>query len=479
MRGSGQPPSGRPAVSGDAPYPAFQVTAEQLRALEARYQPIRPFAEWRDTPVDSRRWTRHLDRLNQARAEAPTDAWAAVQQRLLRLASFDTGALDGLYPANPELSIRIADPTTSTDAPLEVVSGGLAAFVGSQLAAYRVALVAAIAGTTIDQAWIRGLHEILTAPQETYLVITPQGERMMPLDRGRYRVDWNFREKSAGVIVAYAPASMVASEMQRLVEQLQTAEFSAAHPAVQAAYAHHATSQIHPFPDANGRLARSLASVYLFGAAGLPLVVLADQWTGYLQAARRTDDGPPQPLVDFVYARAIDVIDLAANLFVPAPDGILKSAQPDALEPPSRDLAERAATRLVFDGLWAELRERLVTPPDGVRLATGLARHELTPAPTTGWRSVEERATGNRAVVLALAADGPGSPRVERRFVPVVATDPDDVMPVGIHEQVTGSTLEFSFGDVDPLFSEMATIRLRAWISAQISGAYQQLEQSR
>jgi Fic/DOC family protein len=477
MHMNGRPPAGRPAATPE--YPAFAVTAEQLRALEARYQPIRPFADWRHARVDARRWTRHVDRLNQARADASADAWSAVQRRLLRLASFDTGALDGLYPANPELSIRIADPTTSTEAPLEVVSGGLAAFVASQRDAYQFALEAATGGTIIDQAWIRGLHEILTAPQETYLVVTPEGERMVPMDRGRYRADWNFREKSEGVIVAYAPASLVATEVQRLVEQLQSAEFAAAHPAVQAAYAHHATSQIHPFPDANGRVARSLASVYLLRAAGVPLVVLADQWTGYLQAERRTDDGPPQPLVDFVFARGIDIIDLAANLFVPSPGGMLKSAQPDALEPPAVDVLERAATRLVFDGLWTELRERLVTPPDGVRLATGLAGHEFSPAAPNGWRSVEEEVTGNRAVVLALAVDRPGSQPVERRFTPLVALDPDDVMPVGIQEQVTGSLLELSLGDLHPLFSEMATIRLRAWVSAQVSGAYRELEQAR
>src|SRR5438270_12891613 len=107
MRGNGRPPEGRPAGTGDAPYPAFPVTAEQLRALEARYQPFPPFADWRDTPVDTGRWTRQVDRVKRARAAAPPDTWAAVPRRLFRLASVDTGALGGLYPANPAPSVRI------------------------------------------------------------------------------------------------------------------------------------------------------------------------------------------------------------------------------------------------------------------------------------------------------------------------------------------------------------------------------------
>ena len=46
------------------------------------------------------------------------------------------------------------------------------------------------------------------------------------------------------------------------------------HPAVQAAYAHYALTAIHPFADGNGRLARTVASVFLMRSAGVPLFLV-------------------------------------------------------------------------------------------------------------------------------------------------------------------------------------------------------------
>src|SRR5438876_1237932 len=76
-----------------------------------------------------------------------------------------------------------------------------------------------------------------------------------------------------GSLHVYAPVDQTRDEMARLVRELNSGEFAGAHPIIQAAYAHHAFVSIHPFSDGNGRVARALASVYLYRSARIPLLL--------------------------------------------------------------------------------------------------------------------------------------------------------------------------------------------------------------
>jgi Fic family protein len=98
--------------------------------------------------------------------------------------------------------------------------------------------------------------------------------------------------------------------MARLVNELQSTSFAQAHPVVQAAYAHYAYVCIHPFTDGNGRVARALASVYLYRNPGVPLVIFADQRDIYIDALEEADAGHPQAFVQFISQRAMDTIGL-------------------------------------------------------------------------------------------------------------------------------------------------------------------------
>ena len=48
-------------------------------------------------------------------------------------------------------------------------------------------------------------------------------------------------------------------------------------------------------------------------------------------------------------------------------------------------------------------------------------------------------------------------------------------MPVGILEVTTGAHLELSLQDVDPLLTDMARMRLRAWVSSLVAGLYAEM----
>jgi Fic family protein len=71
-------------------------------------------------------------------------------------------------------------------------------------------------------------------------------------------------------------------------------------PDVQAAWLHHRFTQIHPFQDGNGRVARALTSLVLVQAGLFPLVVTRDDRIEYIDALEAADSGQLKPLVDLI-----------------------------------------------------------------------------------------------------------------------------------------------------------------------------------
>jgi hypothetical protein len=69
-------------------------------------------------------------------------------------------------------------------------------------------------------------------------------------------------------------------------------------PEVEAAWLHHRFTQIHPFADGNGRVARAIASIVFIRAGWFPLIVKRDDRPRYLGALEKADEGDLRPLVD-------------------------------------------------------------------------------------------------------------------------------------------------------------------------------------
>ncbi len=62
-------------------------------------------------------------------------------------------------------------------------------------------------------------------------------------------------------------------------------------PEVEAAWLHHRFTQIHPFQDGNGRVARAIASLIFIKANWFPLVVRSDEKAKYLDELEKADFG--------------------------------------------------------------------------------------------------------------------------------------------------------------------------------------------
>lgn len=433
-------------------------TAEELAELEASYRPFGGAGGWSGMRVDAPRWDRFAHQLARRRAAAGEDAWADAQDRLLRTAALDSSALDGLFPANPELTATvlggaISHPPASED-PVDIV-----------VECHRRALVlageAAAGGRGVDVHLMAVLQDVITEAQASYTVSTDRGEIVeVDLPRRQYKPVSNYLPLPGGGLAAFAPASMVAAEMERLNGELGSAAFAALHPAVQAAYVHYALTAIHPFADGNGRLARTVASIYLMRAAGVPLIVFAERWPAYYQALRlATQEGDGQALVDFAGVAAMSVMDLAANLVARPSAGTLAAdllARLPAAELDSGAAVDEGA-RALSETLGIELREALYSVPRGVRIAITVNR-TLPAGHAEGAFRFAEGQTVVRAAVRA------GRHRADLEFVALVSTRPGDVLPVALRETTSGELLEVPLDDAYPLILEPTVLRTRLWV---------------
>ncbi|MEO5374774.1 MAG: Fic family protein [Alphaproteobacteria bacterium] len=152
---------------------------------------------------------------------------------------------------------------------------------------------------TLSVSYIKELHAALLRSQTHTDAVDPSGRGIeVLLERGAWKTQVNYPTRD-GILYTYCPPEQVASEMDRLVA-LHLEHREKGVPAdVQAAWLHHRFSQIHPFQDGNGRVARALASLVLIQAGLFPLVVTRDGRTIYLDALEKADQGDLKPLVAF------------------------------------------------------------------------------------------------------------------------------------------------------------------------------------
>ncbi|NEO28856.1 MAG: Fic family protein [Symploca sp. SIO3C6] len=69
-------------------------------------------------------------------------------------------------------------------------------------------------------------------------------------------------------------------------------------PEVEAAWLHHRFTQIHPFQDGNGRVARCLASLVFIQDGWFPLVLTRDNRADYIAALEQADHGNLSDLIN-------------------------------------------------------------------------------------------------------------------------------------------------------------------------------------
>jgi len=155
----------------------------------------------------------------------------------------------------------------------------------------------------LTTSYIKELHALLTRNQKTTTAVDTFGNVFeTPLLRGDYKRQPNNPRRADGSVHEYCPPEQVGSEMDRLLE-LHHNHLDAP-PEVEAAWLHHRFTQIHPFQDGNGRVARCLATLILLKAGWFPLTIrdTLEERGRYLDALEAADRGDLRPLVEVVTA---------------------------------------------------------------------------------------------------------------------------------------------------------------------------------
>ena len=153
---------------------------------------------------------------------------------------------------------------------------------------------------SLSVSYIKEMHAALLRSQTHVEAIDSLGRHVeVPLIKGEWKASENYPIRD-GIKYLYCPPAQVASEMERLV-QLHTKHCEdKVPPDIAAAWLHHRFTQIHPFQDGNGRVARALASLVLVQADLFPLTISRDRKAEYITALEEADNGALHSLIEVV-----------------------------------------------------------------------------------------------------------------------------------------------------------------------------------
>lgn len=442
------------------------LSADQVARIDQTYVPFPDFASWPQVVPRARIWQKRLAELDAIAMTVDDPTLDRSIEVVVRAAAFDTGAIEGLYPTNRGLTMTVATQAAAWEHELEKQAGDAISLFEAQLATYELVLDVATKRLPVTEAWIRRLHEELTRPQETYTVHTPVGVQQHPLPRGEYKVHPNHVELADGSSRAYVPVGLTRDEMQRFVAEVSSREFDAADPILQASYAHYSFVAIHPFADGNGRVARALASVYLFRSARVPFLLFADQRPVYFDALARADSGEVELFVTVVNNAAVAAVELVTESIRTA----TAPSADDATDSLKRLVtAQGGLTHTDIDqygtNLLNEFHRILQEEVARLSLPTGVGV-----SPSAGHANTASAPDDFRTLVnapalyagLTIESAGPAAAQRQAVFRVLVSKDLDEESDVyWIVQETTETGATFSLNDIYPGLSAPAELRLR------------------
>lgn len=462
-----------------------RLTYQDIEAADAAYEGIAPFSEWlASVDVDVDEWTRHLDQLNARRAAASPDAADRAAQFAIRAAVLDSGALEGLYEVDRGFTFAVAAETATWQIEMAERGPEVRSLFEAHLRGYELVMDVATQRTPISESWIRKLHEVICQPQDTYRVLTPQGWQDQPLPKGEYKRQPNHPFTLSGTLHSYAPVDATPAEMHSFVSQLQTDAFGAAHPVLQAAYAHYSLVAIHPFADGNGRVARALASVFLYRAASLPLVIYADQRDRYLDALRAADDRHLQPYAAFVYQRALGAIDRIGQLLL---IGGLPPVEDSVARLRRVSLTVAGLTHVELDTLAVNLPVQVQGQFEGHITRLGLPGNVQAVAGLQSWGDPPSVAgyrrpinpQGPNGLVVTLMTSPPADARRDRQYEVLVSTSERSYGTFLVQRRdVADVSLEVPLAETHPEVSQELIARIDEYVAAQLQQALAELSEA-
>ncbi len=243
-------------------------------------------------------WNEQADRLR-ASGEFQT-----FNEKLRREIAIETGIIERLYTIDRGVTRLLIEqgineafiPHGATDRPVKQVVSlikdqeaaieGLFDFVGGQ--------------RTLSNSYIKQLHQLLTQSQDSTEALNPLTKEIfrVSLIKGDWKRQPNNPLRLDDTVHEYCPPEQVASEMDSLITLHHLHRDQKVPPEIESAWLHHRFTQIHPFQDGNGRVARCLASLVFIQASWFPLVLTRDDRAVYITALEKADQGDLSNLIN-------------------------------------------------------------------------------------------------------------------------------------------------------------------------------------
>jgi Fic family protein len=245
--------------------------------------------------------------LEQRESLQDSTALRRFNEQLQRQWAIETGILERLYSLDRGITALLIErgidsnliPDEATDRDPNLV----AAMIQDQEAAIDWVFEVIRGERPLSTSFIKELHALMTRHQTTTVGRDQFGNEVeIPLLHGEWKLLPNNPTRSNGFVHEYCPPEQTAVEMDRLIELHNKHEAAGVPPEIEAAWLHHRFTQIHPFQDGNGRVARALASLVFIKAGWFPLVVTRDDRVRYIESLEQADQRDLSPLVDLFSA---------------------------------------------------------------------------------------------------------------------------------------------------------------------------------
>ena len=272
------------------------VKASEVKMSDHKWAPIAPLSD-KDRKIDLaamrpiyETWRSSQEKLR----KSSTAGLKEFTRRLIRRLSIETGILERIY----DLDRGTTEALVAHGFVEELVSQSstniepsrLIDILRDQEAAIQLVMDCVAGKRSLTKGVLYELHAILTRHQETTVAIDQFGKRLeIPLVKGRFKVLPNNPRRPDGTVHAYSPPEQVDSEIENLLKWLD--EYQADDPVIVAAWLHHRFTQIYPYQDGNGRVARVITTLVLMRSELLPLVIDRDLRVEYIGALEAADKG--------------------------------------------------------------------------------------------------------------------------------------------------------------------------------------------
>jgi Fic family protein len=223
-------------------------------------------------------------------------------EELRREWSIETGIVEGVYSLDRGTTQLLIERGIDASLIPHESNGGDPTLIAARVQDHRNVLEGLFAFVKGERAltvgYVKELHAALLRHQDKTTVMDQFGALFeKTLKKGDYKSAPNNPSRSNGSVHEYCSPEHVAAEMDRMIALHQEHAAKNIAPEVRAAWLHHVFTQIHPFEDGNGRVARAIATLVFLKADWFPLVINRDDKVRYIEALEKADLGDLKPLI--------------------------------------------------------------------------------------------------------------------------------------------------------------------------------------